>query len=194
MNSIPFLLEQKIHQVIIQKISLKDFEQWLYQNDELEALNPNLYLELIAFDYSHESSFKEFQISFSKFVDRYKFEVERIKDYLCSIIDRDENCANSILMTYELYCMGYEFFQRMGLMYGLCIIDTSYPEKLIDSYNKVVDMFYPDIIYDAKNALGWLEESKVVLKNKPNDSGGFEYEDLRDEDEVIKGYVETTQY
>lgn len=194
MNSIPFLLEQKIHQVIIQKISLKDFEQWLYQNDELEVSNPNLYLELISFDYSHESSFKEFQISFAKFVDRYKFEVERIKDYLCSIIDRDENCANSILMTYELYYMGYEFFQRLGLMYGLCIIDTSYPEKLIDSYNKVVDMFYPDIIYDAKNVLGWLEESKIVLKNKPNDSGGFEYEDLRGEDEVIKGYVETTQY
>ena len=194
MNSIPFLLEQKIHQVIIQKISLKDFEQWLYQNDELEVLNPNLYLELISFDYSHESSFKEFQISFAKFVDRYKFEVERIKDYLCSIIDRDENCAKSILMTYELYCMGYEFLQKLGLKYGLCLIDTSYPEKLIDSYNKVVDMFYPDIIYDAKNVLGWLEESKIVLKNKPNDSGGFEYEDLRGEDEVIKGYVETTQY
>ncbi|MFD1132281.1 hypothetical protein [Psychrobacter sanguinis] len=187
MNSIPFLLEQKIHQVIIQKISLKDFEQWLYQNDELEVLNPNLYLELISFDYSHESSFKEFQISFAKFVDRYKFEVERIKDYLCSIIDRDENCAKSILMTYELYCMGYEFLQKLGLKYGLCLIDTSYPVELVKDSNDVIDMFYPDVISDAENVLGWFKEGKIIFREEKNERGGFEYDDLRTEEEKQQG-------
>ena len=187
MNLIPFSLEQKIHQVITQKISLEDFENWLYQNDELEALNPNLYLELISFDYSHESSFKEFQISFAKFVDRYKFEVERIKDYLCSIIDRDENCAKSILMTYELYCMGYEFLQKLGLKYGLCLIDTSYPVELVKDSNDVIDMFYPDIISDAKNVLDWLEEGKIIFREEKSEQGGFKYDDLRTGEEKQQG-------
>ncbi|PNK60463.1 hypothetical protein [Psychrobacter sp. FDAARGOS_221] len=63
MNTIPFSLEQKMHQVITEKLSLKDFESWLYQNDELESVNPDLYLELIFFDYSHDYSLKAFQLS-----------------------------------------------------------------------------------------------------------------------------------
>ncbi|PNK60465.1 hypothetical protein [Psychrobacter sp. FDAARGOS_221] len=63
MNTIPFSLEQKMHQVIIEKLSLKDFENWLYQEDDLESVNPDLYLELISLDYSHESSLKAFQLS-----------------------------------------------------------------------------------------------------------------------------------
>ena len=187
MNLIPFLLEQKIHQVIIQKISLKDFEQWLYQNDELEDLNPNLYLELISFDYSHESSFKEFQISFAKFVDRYKFETDLIKEYLYSIIDRENDYEHSIWKLYELYCTGYEFLQKLGLKYGLCLIDTSYPVELVKDSNDVIDMFYPDIISDAKNVLGWLEEGKIIFREEKSEGGGFEYDDLRTEQEKQQG-------
>ncbi|PNK60461.1 hypothetical protein [Psychrobacter sp. FDAARGOS_221] len=63
MNTIPFSIEQKMHQVITEKLSLKDFEQWLYQEDDLESVNPDLYFELISFDYRHESSLKAFQLS-----------------------------------------------------------------------------------------------------------------------------------
>lgn len=187
MNSIPFLLEQKIHQVITQKISLKDFEQWLYLNDELEALNPNLYLELIAFDYSHESSFREFQLSFKKYVGFHKFEADLIKEYLYSIIDRENDYEQSIWRLYELYCTGYEFLQKLGLKYGLCLIDTHYRVELVKDSNDVIGMFYPDIIYDAKNVLGWFEEGKIIFREEKNERGGFEYDDLRTEEEKQQG-------
>lgn len=183
MSSIPFSLEQKIHQVITQRLSLQDFEQWLYQNDELEVLDPNLYLELISFDYSHESSFKEFQLSFEKYVGFHKFETDLIKEYLYSIIDRENDYQHSIWKLYELYCTGYEFLQKLGLKYGLCLIDTSYPVELVKDSNDIIDMFYPDIISDAKNVLGWLEEGKIIFREKKSERGGFKYDDLRTEEE-----------
>ena len=187
MNSIPFSLEQKIHQVITQKISLKYFEQWLYQNDELEVLNPNLYLELISFNYSHKSSFKEFQLSFAKYVSFHKFEADLIREYLYSIIERENDYERSIWRLYELYCTGYEFLQKLGLKYGLCLIDTSYPDELANDSNDVIDMFYPDIISDAKNVLGWLEEGKIIFREEKSEGGGFEYDDLRTEQEKQQG-------
>lgn len=185
MNSIS--LEQKIHQVITQKISLEGFEHWLYQNDELEVLDPNLYLELIAFDYSRESSFKKFQLSFTKYVGFHKFETDLIKEYLYSIIDRENDYEYSIWRLYELYCTGYEFLQKLGIKYGLCLIDTSSPVKLVKGSNEVIDMFYPDIISDAKNVLGWLEEGKIIFRDEKGERGGFKYDDLRTEEEKQQG-------
>lgn len=181
------IAEKKIYQVLIKKISLRSFEQWLYENNILESGNPELYLELISFDYSSQDSYKSFYNNFAKYVNFNKFEADRIKEYLTSIIDRDENSTDAILKIYDLYCNGYGFLQKLGLLYGLCIIDNSYPVIPKNGYSSIVDKFYPNIIYDTKNVIRWLDEEKIVFKNEDNGWGQFEYDDFRSEAEVLQG-------
>ena len=77
--------------------------------------------------------------------------------------------------------------QKLGLKYGLCLIDTHYRVELVKDSNDVIGMFYPDIIYDAKNVLGWFEEGKIIFREEKNERGGFEYDDLRTEEEKQQG-------
>ncbi|WLP94278.1 hypothetical protein [Psychrobacter sp. M13] len=183
---IPSIAEQNIHQVLIKKMSIQSFERWLYEDDVLESSNPDLYFELISFDYSSESNFKNFYDSFTKYVHFYKFEADHIAEYLYSIINRDEGCSKAIHEMYYLYYDGYKFFEKLGMIYGVSLIDF---DTLIasDNLDNILDKFYPDIIDDAKNVLSWLEEDKIVFKDESSEYGGFEYDDLRSEAEVLQG-------
>lgn len=180
------IAEKKIYQVLTKKISLHSFEQWLYEDNVLESNNPNLYFELISFDYSSKDNFKDFYDKFAKHVGFYKFEVERLRDYLHSIIDKDENCGHAIWMMYELCCDGYGFLGKIGMVYGFSLVDevTSASNR---NMKYIFDKFYPNIIQDATNVLNWLEEGKIVFKNQDNGYGGFEYDDFRSEAEVLQG-------
>lgn len=184
---IPHVAEKMIHQVLTKSMSLKSFEQWLYTDDVLESDNPDLYFKLISFDYSSENNFKGFYNSFAKYVHFYKFEADRIKKYLQSIINKDENSADSILMTYNLYCSGYRFLQKLGILYGLCVVDSSYPVILTNDSTNIIDKFYPNIIDDARNIIKWLEEDKIVFKDEPTEYGSLKYDDLRSEADFLQG-------
>ena len=181
---IPFIAEKQIHQVLTERITLRSFEQWLYEDKVLESSNPDLYLELISFDYSSEYGFYD---SFAKYVHFYKFEADQIKEYLYSIINREQKCGDAIWEMYELYCHGYEFLQKLGLIYGLCLVDCSHPVSLVDDCASIIDKFYPDIIDDANNVIRWLDDGKIVFKGQGNDYGIFEYDDFRSESEIVQG-------
>ena len=179
------IAEQNIHQVLTKKMSIQSFEQWLYEDDVLESSNPDLYLELISFDYSSENGFYD---SFAKYVHFYKFEADRITEYLHSIIDRDQKCGDAIWVMYELYCKGYGFLGKLGIIYGFCIVDYETSESN-HSIDNILDKLYPEIIDDAKNVLHWLEEGKIVFKSQDNGYGVFEYEDFRSETEILQGHA-----
>ena len=181
---IPLIAEKQIYQVLTGKTDLQSFEQWLYEDDVLETLDPDLYLELISFDYCAKSKFYD---SFAKYVRFYKFEADQIKEYLYSIINRDQDCGDNIYLMYELYCHGYGFLQKLGLIYGLCLVDYSHPISLVEESANTINKFYPDIIDDAKNVIHWLEDGKIVFKGQDNGYGIFKYDDFRSEVEVLQG-------
>ena len=180
------IAEKMIHQVLTKKMSLQSFEQWLYEDNALELSNPELYFELISFDYSSEDNFSDFYNDFAKYVYFYKFEAGCIKEYLNSIVNRDKDYCNAIWRIYNLYCMGYRFLQKLGLLYGVPLIDFD-TSVASDNLNNVLDKFYPDIIADVKNVLSWLNEGKIVFKDEHGECGGFEYNDFRSEAEVLQG-------
>ena len=74
---------------------------------------------------------------------------------------------------YELYCKGYGFLGKLGIIYGFCLVDyeTSESNHNIDT---ILDKLYPEIIDDAKNVRNWLEEGNVVFKSQDNGYGVFE--------------------
>lgn len=183
---IPPIAEKRIHQVLTKKISLQSFEQWLYEYNVLESSNPELYFELISFDYSSQDSYKGFYNNFAKYVDFYKFEADRIKQYLESIISKDKNSTDAILMMYDLYCDGYGFLGKLGMVYGFYLADYS-TSLSNNNMSDIMHQFYPDIINDAQKVIKWLDEEKIVFKNEDNGWGQFEYDDFRSEVKVLQG-------
>lgn len=183
MEKISFDIETKIYHFLTQKISNQDFEKWVYNNTNLENDYPDLFLELISFDYSNLALNLRHE-TFGKYVNFYKFEASQIIEYLHSIINRDEKCVKSIWMMYELYCEGYQFLSRLGVRYGISLIDFN--EDLPSVNHQIIDAFYPKIVEDAKSVLSWLENNMIVFKDEVLEYGGFGYVDFRNEEEVLK--------
>lgn len=190
--------ELKFYEVLKHKISIQDFEQWVYETKELESELPeDTYTDLISLNYKDKYAYNELGKIVEPFIDNGKFEIKRISKYLESIIDRDEKCAESIEMTYDLYCSGYAFLRRLGLTYGLLIscppagnYQKSWNEITKAEQDELLEKLYPEIIIDAKNALEWMNKGKIVIKDTVNELGDYEYDDLRNQREINQGEIE----
>ncbi|WP_338812828.1 hypothetical protein V9L05_15840 [Bernardetia sp. Wsw4-3y2] len=55
---------------------------------------------------------------------------------------------------------------------------------------ELLNKFYPKIIVDAQNALNWIENGKIIIKNSINEYDNYEYEDLRNKEEIEQGEIE----
>ncbi|MGB3466054.1 MAG: hypothetical protein WBA74_12320 [Cyclobacteriaceae bacterium] len=198
MKEISEYTELKFYEVLKHKISIQDFEQWVYETKELESELPeDTYTDLISLNYKDKYAYNELEKIVEPFIDNGKFEIKRISKYLESIIDRDEKCAESIEMTYDLYCSGYAFLRRLGLTYGLLIscppagnYQKSWNEITKVEQDELLDKLYPEIIIDAKNALEWINKGKIIIKDTVNELGDYEYDDLRNQEEINQGEIE----
>jgi len=191
-------IEQKFYEVLKYKISIHDFERWVYETKDLELeLSEDIYTDLISLNYKDKYAHNELEKIVKPFVDNGKFEIKRISKYLKSIIDRDEKCAESIELTYDLYCNGYAFLRRLGLTYGLLIscppagnYQKSWNEITNAEQDELLNKFYPDIIVDAQSALTWINKGKIIIKDTVNELGDYEYDDLRNQEERNQGEIE----
>ncbi|XLS28901.1 hypothetical protein ACJD0Z_17105 [Flavobacteriaceae bacterium M23B6Z8] len=190
--------ELKFYEVLKHKISIQEFEQWVYETKELESELPeDTYTDLISLNYKDKYAHNELEKIIEPLIDNGKFEIKRISKHLESIIDRDEKCAESIEMTYDLYCSGYAFLRRLGLTYGLLIscppvgnYQKSWNEITKAEQHDLLDKLFPEIIIDAKNALEWINKGKIIIKDTVNELGDYEYDDLRDQEEINQGEIE----
>lgn len=198
MKEISEYTELKFYDVLKHKISIQDFEQWVYDTKELESELPeDTYTDLISLNYKDKYAYNELAKIVEPFIDNGKSEIKRISKYLESIIDRDEKCAESIEMTYDLYCSGYAFLRRLGLTYGLLIscppagnYQKSWNEITKAEQYELLDKLYPEIIIDARNALEWINKGKIIIKDTVNELGDYEYDDLRNQEEINQGEIE----
>ncbi len=197
MKEISEHIELKFYEALKHKISIQDFEQWVYETKELELELPeDTYTDLISLNYKGKYVHNDLEKIVKSFVDNGKFEIKRISRYLKSIIDKDENCAESIEMTYNLYCNGYTFLRRLGLTYGLlisCPPAGNYQKSWIEitraEQDELLNKFYPEIIVDAQNALTWINKGKIIIKDTVNELGDYEYDDLRNQEEISQGEI-----
>ncbi|MEH0152583.1 hypothetical protein V6R21_00475 [Limibacter armeniacum] len=198
MNRVYEDIEFKFYEVLKHKFDIKEFEQWVYQTKELESELPEeIYTDLISINYKDKYVHNELENIIEDFVDNGKFEIKRIKKFLKSIIDKDENCAESIEITYDLYCSGYAFLRRLGLTYGLLVscppagnYQKSWDEITKAEQNELLEKLYPTIIQDAQNVLNWFNENKIIIKDTINELGYYEYDDLRNQEEIDQGEIE----
>ena len=88
MKEISEHFELKFYEVLKHKISIQDFEQWVYRTKELELKLPeDTYTDLISLNYKGKYAHNELEKIVEPFVDNGKFEIKRISKYLKSIIE-----------------------------------------------------------------------------------------------------------
>ena len=90
---------------------------------------------------------------------------------------------------YDLYCKGYNFFDNLGLGYGLAIEVPRVENTTADTWNELtneqqhnlLDSFYPYLETEIKKVIYWLDNSKVILTGIKDQYNHFEYIDNRTE-------------
>ncbi len=167
-----------------------EFEQWLYADKRLETiLKADDYFDLISFGYKADNAKYGLFRLLEKHIDKGKLETRRIYTLLIKALNRDKELPEILMTFYDLYCKGYNFFDNLGLGYGLAIevprvkntsADTWY-ELTKEQQHTLLDSFYPGLETEIKKVISWLDDGKVILTGIKDDYNHFEYIDNRNE-------------
>ncbi|MCB9043279.1 MAG: hypothetical protein H6554_05895 [Chitinophagales bacterium] len=181
------------------EISIADFEEWLYSKNELEQfLDYDTYIKLVSLNFKDRNVKYEMGKIINPFLDLGKFEERKLRKVLTDIINRTDDFAKSLIETYNLYCMGYCFFDQLGFGYGLMFSEDFWEysdwENLAPEQKKNrVDQIFENVKQEAELILKWLDEGKIVLTGEADDLGHYGYIDNRSDtsrkpstDEIIE--------
>jgi hypothetical protein len=165
-----------------------DFEQWLYSNKSLEAiLTHQDYLDLISYGYKGDRVKYGLYKLLVKHIDLAEYEKWKLVNQLRKALNRDKDLPYLLITFYNLYCKGYHFLDNIGLGYGLVVEvpsnANSWDELSSEQQESLLDSFYPDIEFEIKKVIEWLETGKVVLIGKHDDFSQYEYIDNRTQSE-----------
>ena len=197
-NSVLSSIEEKIYDFLYKNLSIKEFEEWVYNSNELESyVSSDDYLELISLDFNSKHASYELEKIICKYADYSKFEALRMIDLLNKALINNEDTGVVLITFYDLYCDGYYFLDTLGLGYGLCcqVLPNKYMadswEELSDKDKKeLIDGFYPKIIKDIKEVIEIIEDKKIILTGIKNDMNRWEYIDNRISDNNTENRVE----
>jgi hypothetical protein len=158
-------------------VDLLEFEQWVYEHDELEELLGKQYFQFIAINYKDKFAREEIEKIISKIINPSEFEEERIKLLLNKLIASDTETMEIMEKIYEEYCNGYSFLRYIALTY----ITTSdvYREEMKSNPEKI-KLYRAEIIHEAKRILGFLERHEIKINHE------HEYDDMRDDKDRIE--------
>ncbi|WP_250633075.1 hypothetical protein [Rhodoflexus caldus] len=147
-----------------------EFEEWLYADKRLETiLHPDDYLELISYGYKSDTAKKWLHPLLSKHIDKGEFERRRVRKLLTKALNKDEELPQLLMTFYDLYCKGYNFFDNLGLGYGLRVEvpGINYQETWDDltetEQTNLINSFYPDLDTEIKKVISWLDTEKIRL-------------------------------
>ena len=170
--------------------TILEFEQWLYADKQLETvIDSEDYLDLISFGFKSENAKYGLFRLLEKHIDKGELETRRIYGLLTKALNRDKELPKILVTFYDFYCKGYNFFDNLGLGYGLAIevprientkADT-WDELTQEQKSNLLDSFYPDLETEIKKVIYWLDNRKVILTGIKNQYNHFEYIDNRNE-------------
>jgi hypothetical protein len=110
MKNLPQHIENQFFRVLNQEISIQDFEQWVYEMEELElVLSSDNYLDLIAFNFKQKDAFHELYNLLIELINFPKFEKYRIIYLLDLIIVKDNSWKKIVNILFHEYINSYAF-------------------------------------------------------------------------------------
>ena len=156
-------IESKYLHLMEDKISVKEFENWVYNSEWLEdELTEDEYTDLISLNYNISNAKYEIGKIFKERFSEGKFETVKMLNLLNSIIDRDGREGEALTIMYDLYCNGYYFLKDLGLGIGLYVEVPHkygveyYHELKEDKKKELVNSVYPSARELAEELKNWL--------------------------------------
>ncbi|NLE04592.1 MAG: hypothetical protein GX638_07305 [Crenarchaeota archaeon] len=180
-------LNQKMYDLLYGKLTIKDFENWVYNTESLEQyLPPNDYLDLITLDYNKCTKI-DIETIINRHIDCGTIKKNRLLTLLNKALERPNELPSILRTFYDLYSHGYTFLKDLGLGYGLSCevpIADNYSaqtwENLTENEQKeMLDSFYPEIERDLNRTIKWITDGKIIITGKQHKSGDWEFIDKR---------------
>lgn len=172
---------EKLVSVLQNKLSIHEFENWLYDNDALleKELGKNTYFDLVDINYKSRFAFDELEpllLSILGYKSIDEFEIRETLKRL--VISDEEDLINCCRKVYEGYCKGYSFFRIIALKF----VDFDYDSQLdeLKQRNKFIKDYRDELVKEAQRLLGFLETKKIEIV------GPVEYTDLRNEEDKLE--------
>ena len=183
--------------------TILEFEEWLYADKRLETiLLPNDYLELISYDFKSVTAMKWLYPLLTKHIDKGEFERRRFRRLLIKALEKGKDLPQLLMTFYGLHCKGYNFFDNLGLGYGLRIqvpgindYQETWDDLTETEQKGIINSFYPDLDTEIKKVISWLDTVKIVLTGINDEYDHYEYVDNRTEvEKQPTGYKVATVY
>jgi hypothetical protein len=162
---------------------VETFEQWVYTTPELESvLRQDDYLNLIALDFSRQSSQYEATKVLRRYIQAGEYETWKLKTLLLALINQEQDPRHLLYTFYELYCNGYSFLDGLGLGYGLALVvppgayrADSWDELNKEDQQRLLHSLLPEAIAEARTVLNWLDDGSIVITNEQDEFGQYMY-------------------
>ena len=180
MKKLPQHIENQFFKFLNKEISIADFEQWVYETDELESvLSDDNYLDLIAFKYNQLNAFDELYEVLIELIDFPKFETLRIIYLLDLIINKD------ILWRKAVEDLAYESINSYAFLYIFSRINDGIynNEYMIGTEFDSTEKSYLWSKNEAIKMKNWLNSGTIIIKGREGHRKGTNYIDNRTENE-----------
>jgi len=199
--TLPADIEQIFFDTLSGDKTVLEFEQWLYADKRLETIiNSDDYLDLISYGYKADNAKYGLFRLLEKHIDKGELETRRVRKLLTNALHRSKELPEILMTFYDLYCKGYNFFDNLGLGYGLRVevpginnYEETWNDLNEEEQNTLLNSFYPDLETEINKVISWLDTGKVILTGIKDEYNHFEYIDNRTESEKqLTGYKVAT--
>lgn len=192
MTTLPQNIKEIWYRTIKGDIPPAEFEQWLYADKEVEQhVPPDDYLDLIAFNFKKKGATYELRDLLKKHIDTGAFETFKMLQLLKKAQQKTLQLPYILMEFYELYCKSYTFLQDLGLGIGLAIAVPQVQNTTADSWEELtdhqqqelLDSWAPDMEKCMHQVINWLETKKIILTGTQDETGHYNYVDVRTTEE-----------
>ncbi|MGB0908386.1 MAG: hypothetical protein ACPGVT_12910 [Maricaulaceae bacterium] len=157
-----------LYSFILGESTKEELENWIYATPKLETyLGADDYLDLISVDFHDAGASHYIGKILSNHISVADYLTWRIKLLMKRIIARPADVHIHIEETYNLYCKGYDFLQKIGMEFGLsvasppCDYTKEWGAISRDEQIALIESLYPNIIKHAERVLDLLDEQTI---------------------------------
>ncbi|PAC28760.1 hypothetical protein [Flectobacillus sp. BAB-3569] len=192
MTTLPQNIKEQFFKAIKGDLSLREFEEWLYTDKELERLlNSESHFELIAINFREGGAKYELWKFLKNYIGLQEFEKYKMLELLNEAKQKTERLPYILMEFYNLYCYGYNFLQDLGLGIGLAVEVPRVNNTIAETWNELTseqqtalsNSFSPELEYCIEQVINWINTDKIILTGEQDELGHYEYQDLRTEEE-----------
>ncbi|GAK91717.1 hypothetical protein JCM19297_1669 [Nonlabens ulvanivorans] len=194
-------IEERLFKVWMNESLLVEFEQWVYQSEELkEYLSADAYFDFLDLNYKSETAYQDLKNLISKEISISQLETWSLLHQLDCVKQRKGDYYKIIENFYNLDYYGYTFMSKLSHDYSFYM---NYPFGKYGTYdfnelttfkqNQLINEFYPSIIEAVNEVEQWLLNENVILLGGKKYFNDLKFIDHRAPSETKKNHIEKAE-